>query len=291
MMNRAIEELRTPPGTAAPFDGACRYLISLDFDGTLLCEETRCIPSAFFDMMQHWRAHGVRWGINTGRSLPYLMQDLRPCAPFLPDFICTCERYIYMADAAGHLLPDTAHNAECAAINAAVRARFAPVLQQMMLQLARQHPEWQWEYAADDPLSIEAVDAATMDAMAPDMKRLADEMRALGVRPGIWVRYLINGKDNEPRTREPRSCTWHSVGAYLFHTLQSWEMVTTICTPFKLYPQHFAPLRLRRIRKFARGYALMAVMFLPKPGCCKLSMPGPNAIFCKREALSNPADQ
>lgn len=33
----------------------------------------------------------------------------------------------------------------------------------------------------------------------PDMKRLCDEMKALGVRPGIWVRYLINGKDDEPR--------------------------------------------------------------------------------------------
>lgn len=33
----------------------------------------------------------------------------------------------------------------------------------------------------------------------PDMKRLADEMKKIGVRPGIWVRYLINGRDDEPR--------------------------------------------------------------------------------------------
>lgn len=33
----------------------------------------------------------------------------------------------------------------------------------------------------------------------PDMKALASEMKALGVRPGIWVRYLINGRDDEPR--------------------------------------------------------------------------------------------
>ena len=33
----------------------------------------------------------------------------------------------------------------------------------------------------------------------PDMPRLASEMRALGVRPGIWVRYLINGNEDEPR--------------------------------------------------------------------------------------------
>lgn len=36
----------------------------------------------------------------------------------------------------------------------------------------------------------------------PDMKKLADEMRALGTRPGIWVRYLVNGKDNEERKIE-----------------------------------------------------------------------------------------
>ena len=33
----------------------------------------------------------------------------------------------------------------------------------------------------------------------PDMKGLADEMKKIGVRPGIWVRYLVNGKDDEPR--------------------------------------------------------------------------------------------
>ncbi len=33
----------------------------------------------------------------------------------------------------------------------------------------------------------------------PDMKGLADKMRELGTRPGIWVRYLINGKDDEER--------------------------------------------------------------------------------------------
>ena len=36
----------------------------------------------------------------------------------------------------------------------------------------------------------------------PDMKGLADEMKELGVRPGIWVRYLINGRDNTERKIE-----------------------------------------------------------------------------------------
>ena len=33
----------------------------------------------------------------------------------------------------------------------------------------------------------------------PDMKGLAREMAARGVRPGIWVRYLVNGKDDSDR--------------------------------------------------------------------------------------------
>lgn len=33
----------------------------------------------------------------------------------------------------------------------------------------------------------------------PDMKGLAEEMKKIGVRPGIWVRYLVNGKDGSER--------------------------------------------------------------------------------------------
>ncbi|MBO5109855.1 MAG: alpha-galactosidase [Clostridia bacterium] len=36
----------------------------------------------------------------------------------------------------------------------------------------------------------------------PDMKGLAEEMTKIGVRPGIWVRYLINGKDDSNRKVE-----------------------------------------------------------------------------------------
>lgn len=44
-----------------------------------------------------------------------------------------------------------------------------------------------WEkYACDAPWIVR-------EGCFSDMKKLADEMRALGVRPGIWVRYLIDG--------------------------------------------------------------------------------------------------
>ena len=190
MMNLSLSELQVPPGKAASFGAPCRYVVSLDFDGTLFCEQTQQIDPAFFDLMAQWRPLGLRWGINTGRSLPYLLQDYLPQSPCLPDFICTCERYVYLADDAGYLQPDTAHNAACAAHNATVRACFAPILQHTMQQLSAQHPEWQWEFAADDPLSIVAVDAATMDAMAPDMYRLAAADPGISLqRAGRYLRF------------------------------------------------------------------------------------------------------
>lgn len=44
----------------------------------------------------------------------------------------------------------------------------------------------------------------------PDMKALADEMKHNGVRPGIWVRYLINGQNNEPRKVDYFPEEWYS---------------------------------------------------------------------------------
>lgn len=43
----------------------------------------------------------------------------------------------------------------------------------------------------------------------PDMKRLAKEMKDIGVRPGIWVRYLINGRDDEPRKVDTFPEEWY----------------------------------------------------------------------------------
>ncbi len=43
----------------------------------------------------------------------------------------------------------------------------------------------------------------------PDMEKTAREIAALGVRPGIWVRYLINGRDNEPRKVDTFPEEWY----------------------------------------------------------------------------------
>ena len=173
MIPRGTAEHSIPPGQAAPAPMPCRWLVSLDYDGTLRAENGPPIAPAFFEQMEAWRPYGIRWGINTGRALDYLMQDILPCSPVLPDFICTCERYVYLADDTGILQPAKQHNQECMQINMNLRERLVAPLHTALQQLRISHPNLHWELASDDPLSIEAADSDTMDALMPQLWPLA----------------------------------------------------------------------------------------------------------------------
>ncbi len=176
------------PGKAAPGGGLCRWLVSLDFDGTLRQENGPAIPGEFFEKMEELRPYGVRWGINTGRTLPYLSSELLPCSPVLPDFICTCERYIYMADEAGTLHPATEHNCECERINLQLRQAFQPTLHRTLGAIRHTYPELQWEIAATDPLSVEAEDSETMDSLMPLLTPLTTAAITIQ-RAGRYLRF------------------------------------------------------------------------------------------------------
>ena len=172
-----IQEGCTPPGLAAPAPVPCRWLVSLDYDGTLRATEPPYIAPAFWELVQRLRPFGVRWGINTGRDLPYLFSELAVCCPVLPDFICTCERYVYLADAAGYLRPMEEHNRTCEAINLRIRREFQPTLHHSLAAIRRAHPHLQWEIAATDPLSVEAADSETMDALMPMLTPLTTPLK------------------------------------------------------------------------------------------------------------------
>lgn len=188
MIPATIAEGSIPPGFAAPTSGACRWLVSLDYDGTLQQSSSSPISAEFFEQMQAWRAHGVRWGINTGRSLNYLLQEILPCSPVLPDFICTCERYVYQAGTDGRLHPAIEHNELCHRHNAELRAFLSSRLHSLLAELRRTHPQLQWEQAADDPLSIEALDSPTMDAIIPHLLPLVSEGHTIQ-RAGRYMRF------------------------------------------------------------------------------------------------------
>lgn len=170
---------------AEPYCGSCRWLVSLDYDGTLRREDEG-VEAEFFPLMSALRPHGVRWGINTGRSLHKMAADLVHF-PHLPDFLCTCERYVYLAEEDGRLAPAAAHNARCHRANMQLREALLPTWLPALDELRRAHPDCTWEVAADDPLSIEAVDSATMDTLMPHLLPFAREGVAIQ-RAGRFMR-------------------------------------------------------------------------------------------------------
>ncbi len=189
-MSGGAEEDEILPGRAIPWVGTCRWLISLDYDGTLRSPAGSPIPEPFFELMRSWRRYGVRWGINTGRSIPYLLEEILPCSPFMPDFICTCERYVHQADEEGYLQPARRHNAACREANQSLREQFLPVFQAALVRLRRRHPEWQWSVALSDPLSIEAIDSEEMDKIYPCLEVLAEGVERLAIqRAGRYLRF------------------------------------------------------------------------------------------------------
>ncbi len=168
----------------------CRWLIALDYDGTLRNESGAAVSPSFFELMQRWRPLGVRWGINTGRSMPYLLEELRPLLPFLPDFLGTCERYVHMADASGRLRAARRYNERCFADNLALREACLPAVRAALARLRRERPELVWEYAQDDPLSVEAADAETMEEMMPSLRRLELSLPGAAMqRAGRYLRF------------------------------------------------------------------------------------------------------
>lgn len=224
------------PGRALPFEGDCRWLISLDYDETLRSHDpVHPVPPEFYELMRTWRPKGIRWGINTGRTLPYLCSELLPSAPYLPDFICTCERYVYLAHESGQLRPLHEHNARCIEANRSVRERVTPLLHRQLETLRSKLPQLEWIIAPTDPLSVEAQDSVTMDAIMEFLAPFIDSLP--GVAPQRAGRYM--------RLADDRYCK----GKALQVVAQQWNVAAASCVllgdghndlqAFRLFPESF----------------------------------------------------
>jgi HAD superfamily hydrolase (TIGR01484 family) len=98
-----------------PSNGATAIL-SFDFDGTLHDPAASPpVPRAFFDLIQKLRVEqGVVWGINTGRSIPQMIEGfIESRFPFLPDWVVAREREIHFPNSFGRWIPDAAWNKKC----------------------------------------------------------------------------------------------------------------------------------------------------------------------------------
>lgn len=196
-MARSVEEGDVLPGRTAPAAGACRWLVALDYDGTLRSPVGSPVPADFLALMDEWRPYGVRWGINTGRSLGYLCEDLLPCLTHLPDFICTTERFAYLADADGRVCPATDFNRESYEANAVLRRTLSPALTAEMERISRLHPEWEWVFAPNDPLSVQAKDTATMDGLAPLLQPFVNSLPGVAMQRASRFMRLSDARYNK----------------------------------------------------------------------------------------------
>ena len=93
-----------------------RLLLSFDFDGTLHDPATLPgVPVDFFTEVKRLReTQGAVWGINTGRSMPQVLEGLVESKfPFLPDWVVGREREIYFPNAVGRFAPQKDWNERC----------------------------------------------------------------------------------------------------------------------------------------------------------------------------------
>lgn len=203
-------------GQTAPIMGACRYLISLDFDGTLRSREGDAIPAEFFALMEELRPHGVRWGINTGRNLPELLHEISGCLPYLPDFICTCERYAYFSNEQGIVHPDVENNERCTAHNDALRSMHQESMRAGLLEMEQRYPDVVWRRDPADEFSVIAQDEASMDALYPFICHLAESLDGMTLqRAGRYVR-LSDARYNKGTALDCVVQAWNLPEEHLF---------------------------------------------------------------------------
>ncbi len=158
-----------PPHGQLPLP--CRFLLSLDFDGTLCCGNS-CRPDPrFYNHILQLREYGVRWGINTGRTLPEMSQFL-PELELQPDFLCTRERFVYMVRKDGTWHAAMEHNASCHVAQLAMQQRLQAEWSAFLPKLCAACPGTEWHTSPIDPLSIIARDSDTMDLLMPHFATL-----------------------------------------------------------------------------------------------------------------------
>ncbi|MDD5199538.1 MAG: HAD hydrolase family protein [Terrimicrobiaceae bacterium] len=108
-------------------------LISTDFDGTLVGHPSdgRCVPS-LARALAEFKASGGLWAINTGRSLPHIIEGIAILdAPVQPDFLVTHEQEIHHRGSAGEWRDFGDWNAVCRARHTELFRRAAPIFQRV----------------------------------------------------------------------------------------------------------------------------------------------------------------
>ena len=181
-------------------------LISTDFDGTLV-EHGNAAPFAplLVEVLHALRRHGVRWAINTGRTMPMLAEALRTFAlPIQPDFALTSEREVFRPAAGGGGWEDFGDwNERCARVHREFFAGAAPVLEEAVAFLqaetgARTVYDQEARGAEGRPelAGLVAQDELEMDRIVRYLETLKSRLPELGYqRNTVYLRFCHAGYD------------------------------------------------------------------------------------------------
>ena len=166
-------------------------VLAFDFDGTLHDPAgTPPVPTDFFELLQRLRhAQPLAWGINTGRSLPQMVEGFSESHfPLLPDWVVAREREIYFLGG-GRWQPLQAWNHAC---EQQIHALFkhARKLLDAIRHLDEQSTGAQWIAIDAEPAGILARTDEEMEWIVGKLQGLASAEPLLSwQRNSIYLRF------------------------------------------------------------------------------------------------------
>lgn len=178
--------------TTLPLSATSAAILSFDFDGTLHHSAgSPPVPVEFFELIRKLRAErNVVWGINTGRSMPLLVEGfIESEFPFLPDWVVAREREIYFPDALGQWQPQREWNDRCHREIHELFTTTAPLLRRIR-KLVEEHTGAHWQEMDGEPAGFITQNIEEMEWLLTQIQPLvADEPHLSWQRNSIWLRF------------------------------------------------------------------------------------------------------
>lgn len=167
-------------------------LLSFDFDGTLHNPAVAPpVSPTLFTLLEELRdTHHAAWGINTGRSLPYLLEGLAESRfPRMPDFIIAREREIFYLAADGTWQEDEEWNQRCEREIAQLLLDSAELMKEIR-HLVNERTGAEWIEQPGEPAGIIARTETEMAWIVGQIEERVPPASALGwQRNSIYLRF------------------------------------------------------------------------------------------------------
>ncbi len=172
-------------------------ILAFDFDGTLVEQPSDPYEIARLEKtLTDRQRHGAVWGVNTGRTLPHVLDGLRDHGfQTTPDFIIARECEIYRPDR-GRWVDFHGWNRACHADHAAYYHSHAPFFRELQHYLRKTKTTVQFISDPSEPAGLVSHDEAGMSAVCAWLTAQQSEWPQLTwQRNSIWLRFTSPGYD------------------------------------------------------------------------------------------------